>query len=37
MRKLTYFIAASIDGLIGDPSGEAEFFTRFVDAESSSS
>lgn len=33
MRKLTYFIAASIDGFIGDPSGDAEFFTRFVDAE----
>lgn len=33
MRKLTYFIAASIDGYIGDPTGEAEFFTRFVDEE----
>lgn len=33
MRKLSYFIAASIDGFIGDPSGEAEFFTRFVDEE----
>ncbi|MFD3482471.1 MULTISPECIES: dihydrofolate reductase family protein [unclassified Streptomyces] len=33
MRKLTYFIAASIDGFIGDPSGEADFFTRFVDEE----
>jgi hypothetical protein len=25
--------AVSTDGFIGDPSGEAEFFTRFVDAE----
>ncbi|MFI6082541.1 dihydrofolate reductase family protein [Streptomyces sp. NPDC051217] len=33
MRKLTYFIAASIDGFIGDPSGEADFFTRYVDEE----
>lgn len=33
MRKLSYFIAASIDGFIGDPSGEADFFTRFVDEE----
>ncbi|MEV0775731.1 dihydrofolate reductase family protein [Streptomyces sp. NPDC050428] len=33
MRKLSYFIAVSIDGYIGDPSGEAEFFTRFVDEE----
>ncbi|WP_329035696.1 dihydrofolate reductase family protein [Streptomyces sp. NBC_01725] len=33
MRKLGYFIAASIDGFIGDPSGEAAFFTRFVDEE----
>ncbi|NGO68606.1 dihydrofolate reductase family protein [Streptomyces boncukensis] len=33
MRKLTYFVAASIDGFIGDESGEAAFFTRFVDQE----
>lgn len=33
LRKLTYFIACSVDGFIGDPSGEAEFFTRFVDEE----
>ncbi|MET4924529.1 dihydrofolate reductase family protein [Streptomyces sp. PSRA5] len=33
MRKLSYFIAASIDGYIGDPTGEAEFFTRYVDEE----
>ncbi|NGO14158.1 dihydrofolate reductase [Streptomyces sp. HC44] len=33
MRKLSYFIACSIDGFIGDPSGEADFFTRFADEE----
>jgi dihydrofolate reductase len=33
LRKLTYFIAASIDGFIGDPGGDAELFTRFVDEE----
>jgi dihydrofolate reductase len=33
LRKLSYFIAVSIDGYIGDPTGEAEFFTRFVDEE----
>ena len=33
MRKLTYFIACSIDGFIGDPSGDGEFFTRLVDDE----
>jgi dihydrofolate reductase len=33
LRKLTYFIAASIDGFIGDPGGDAEFLTRFVDEE----
>jgi dihydrofolate reductase len=33
LRKLTYFIAASIDGFIGEPGGNAEFFTRFVDEE----
>ncbi|MEW2631082.1 dihydrofolate reductase family protein [Streptomyces sp. NPDC048389] len=30
MRKLSYFIAASIDGFIGAPDGEADFFTKFV-------
>ncbi|MCX4819300.1 dihydrofolate reductase family protein [Streptomyces sp. NBC_01142] len=30
MRKLSYFIAASIDGFIGAPGGEADFFTSFV-------
>ncbi|MFJ8073047.1 dihydrofolate reductase family protein [Streptomyces sp. NPDC096176] len=30
MRKLSYFIAASIDGFIGAPGGEADFFTDFV-------
>ena len=33
MRRLVYFIAASIDGFIGAPTGDAEFFTRFVDEE----
>ena len=33
MRKLVYFIAASIDGFIGEPSGDAELFIRFVDEE----
>jgi dihydrofolate reductase len=33
LRKLTYFIAASIDGFIGAPDGDAAFFTRFVDEE----
>jgi dihydrofolate reductase len=33
VRKLTYFVAASIDGFIGAPDGDAEFFTRFVDEE----
>ncbi|MFD3525242.1 dihydrofolate reductase family protein [Streptomyces sp. NPDC058653] len=33
MRKLSYFVAVSIDGFIGDPSGEAGFFTRYVDEE----
>jgi dihydrofolate reductase len=28
VRKLSYFIAASIDGFIGAPDGEADFFTR---------
>ncbi|MFG2835158.1 dihydrofolate reductase family protein [Streptomyces zaomyceticus] len=33
MRKLTYFIACSIDGFIGDPKGDATSMYRFVDAE----
>lgn len=33
MRKLTYFIACSIDGFIGDPSGDASAMFRFVDEE----
>ncbi|MEU5088219.1 dihydrofolate reductase family protein [Streptomyces sp. NPDC021356] len=33
MRKLTYFIACSIDGFIGDPSGDAAMFHRFADEE----
>lgn len=33
MRKLTYFIACSIDGFIGDESGDAMFMMPFVDEE----
>ncbi|MEV4938141.1 dihydrofolate reductase family protein [Streptomyces zaomyceticus] len=32
MRKLTYFIACSIDGFIGDPQGDATSMYKFVDA-----
>ncbi|MFD9719844.1 dihydrofolate reductase family protein [Streptomyces sp. NPDC059076] len=30
MRKLSYYVAASIDGFIGAPGGDAVFFNRFV-------
>ncbi|MFE7760181.1 dihydrofolate reductase family protein [Streptomyces sp. NPDC057438] len=30
MRKLTYAIACSIDGFIGDPDGDASYMYRFV-------
>ncbi|MEV3989193.1 dihydrofolate reductase [Streptomyces sp. NPDC049837] len=33
MRKLTYFVACSIDGFIGDPGGDASSFMRYVDEE----
>ncbi|MFJ6568457.1 dihydrofolate reductase family protein [Streptomyces sp. NPDC091292] len=33
MRKLTYFVAVSIDGFIGGPDGDAEMFMPFVDEE----
>ncbi|MFI9614620.1 dihydrofolate reductase family protein [Streptomyces sp. NPDC052023] len=33
MRKLTYFIACSIDGFIGDPDGDAAAMYPFVDEE----
>ncbi len=33
MRKLTYFIACSIDGFIGDESGDATIMMPFVDEE----
>ncbi|CAM5280625.1 hypothetical protein SGLAM104S_01408 [Streptomyces glaucescens] len=33
MRKLTYFIACSIDGFIGDPEGDASTMFRFIDEE----
>lgn len=33
MRKLTYYIACSIDGFIGDPSGDASSMYAFADEE----
>jgi dihydrofolate reductase len=33
LRKLTYFIACSIDGFIGDPEGDASTMFRFIDEE----
>ncbi|MGA4839668.1 dihydrofolate reductase family protein [Streptomyces sp. G45] len=33
MRKLTYFVAVSIDGFIGDPGGDANSYMKFVDDE----
>lgn len=33
MRKLTYFIACSLDGFIGDPSGDASAMLALVDEE----
>ncbi|MEW2524654.1 dihydrofolate reductase family protein [Streptomyces sp. NPDC047071] len=33
MRKLTYFVAVSIDGFIGDPSGDANAYMPYVDEE----
>jgi dihydrofolate reductase len=33
LRKLTYFIACSLDGFIGDPDGDASAMLRFVDEE----
>ncbi|WP_328438616.1 dihydrofolate reductase family protein [Streptomyces sp. NBC_00444] len=33
MRKLTYYIACSLDGFIGDPSGDATAMLSFVDEE----
>jgi dihydrofolate reductase len=33
LRKLTYFIACSIDGFIGDPEGDAAAMYPFVDEE----
>ncbi|MBT2870948.1 dihydrofolate reductase family protein [Streptomyces cellulosae] len=33
MRDLTYFIACSIDGFIGDPEGDASAMVSLVDAE----
>lgn len=33
MRRLTYFVAVSIDGFIGAPGGDGQFFTKYVDEE----
>ncbi|MFE0044302.1 dihydrofolate reductase family protein [Streptomyces albireticuli] len=33
MRHLTYFVACSIDGFIGDPSGDASSMYQYVDEE----
>ncbi len=33
LRKLTYFIATSVDGFIGAPNGDGDFFYSHVDAE----
>lgn len=33
LRKLTYFVACSIDGFIGDPDGDASFMYAFLDEE----
>lgn len=33
MRKLTYFVACSLDGFIGDPKGDASSMYPFVDEE----
>ncbi|MFE9770965.1 dihydrofolate reductase family protein [Streptomyces sp. NPDC005931] len=33
MRKLTYYIACSIDGFIGDPDGDASAMVSYVDEE----
>ncbi|MFI7339591.1 dihydrofolate reductase family protein [Streptomyces sp. NPDC050085] len=33
MRKLTYFVAVSIDGFIGDESGDGNMFMPYVDAD----
>ncbi|MFD8571703.1 dihydrofolate reductase family protein [Streptomyces sp. NPDC059639] len=33
MRKLTYFVAVSIDGFIGDETGDGNMFMQFADEE----
>lgn len=36
MRKLTYFVATSVDGFIADPDGDGDYLTRWLDADYSS-
>ncbi|MGR4882062.1 dihydrofolate reductase family protein [Streptomyces sp. LARHCF249] len=33
MRKLTYFVATSVDGFIADPDGDGDYINRFLDAD----
>jgi dihydrofolate reductase len=33
LRKLTYFVACSLDGFIGDPAGDASAMLTFIDEE----
>jgi dihydrofolate reductase len=33
LRKLSYLVATSIDGFIGDSGGDGEFFTKYLDDE----
>ncbi|QES52577.1 deaminase [Streptomyces venezuelae] len=33
MRKLTYFIATSVDGFIGEPDGNGDFLNQWLDPE----